>query len=131
MTTRNTLTLTLDNRLILSGMWIVQMMIYFLGDVLRIYSGDAARMTAGIPEGSIQWLLGAIVMLVPITMVLLSLVLRPRVNRWVNIIAAVGFFLFIVADLRSYPGIYDQFLFAVSMVLYVVQVVFAWRWSTS
>lgn len=130
MTTQNTLTLTLDNRLILSGIWIAQMLIYLLGDVLRIYSGDIDRLT-GVPDQPIVWLAAAILMLVPILMVMLSLVLPPSVNRWVNIIAAVGFCLFILADMGSYPGIYDKFLFVVSIILYVVLVVLAWRWDIS
>ena len=34
----------LDNRIILAGLWVALMLIYLLGDVLRIFSGDVARM---------------------------------------------------------------------------------------
>jgi hypothetical protein len=34
----------LDSRIILSGLWVAVMLIYLLGDVLRIFSGDVAKM---------------------------------------------------------------------------------------
>ncbi len=119
----------LDTRLILSGIWISLMLIFLLGDVLRIYSGDFARMAETQQSISSKWLIAAVIMLIPILMVVLSLVLPQPINRWANIAVAVGFFLFILVDLQSYPSSYDKFLFIVSMVFNGVTVWFAWNWS--
>lgn len=119
----------LDTRFILSGSWVTVMLIYLMGDVLRIYSGDFARMTAGKPANPQQWLFAAIIMLIPIVMVCLSLVLPQPVNRWANIITAVGFFLFVLVDMGSYPSAYDKFLLAVSLIFNGVTVFYAWNWS--
>jgi hypothetical protein len=118
----------LDTRIILSGMWITVMLIYLLGDVLRIYSGDFARMAAAQQTAGLKWMLAAIIMLIPILMVFLSLVLPQPINRWANIIVAVGFFIFVLVDLRSYPSAYDKFLLIVSMVFNAVTVWYAWNW---
>ncbi|MBL8132301.1 MAG: hypothetical protein JNL42_10630 [Anaerolineae bacterium] len=119
----------LDTRIILAGIWITVMLIYLLGDVLRIYSGDMVRMADTIPSGTTKWLFAAILMLIPILMVFLSLVLPQPISRWANIIVAAGFFLFVLADLRSYPSAYDKFLLIVSLVFNGVTVWYAWNWS--
>lgn len=118
----------LDTRLILSGAWITTMLLYLMGDVLRIYSGDFARMEAGKPSGSVKWLGAAIIMLIPILMVFLSLVLPQPISRWANIIVAGGFFLFVLIDVRSYPSAYDRLLLVVSLVMKGVTVWYAWNW---
>jgi FtsH-binding integral membrane protein len=118
----------LDTRIILSGTWITVMLIYFLGDVLRIYSGDAARMEAAQPSASIKWLGAAIIMLIPIAMVFLSLVLPQPISRWLNIIVAIGFILFVAVDLGSYPSAYDKFLLIVSLAFKAAVVWYAWNW---
>jgi hypothetical protein len=81
----------MDTKIILSVTWIVVMMIYFLGDILRIISGDVVRGMAG--RNLTQWvyLAMAVLMLIPILMVFLTLVLPQPASRWTNIIAA-GFF---------------------------------------
>lgn len=119
----------LDTRIILSGAWVTVMLLYLMGDVLRIYSGDFARMEAENPSGSVKWLGAAIIMLIPILMVFLSLVLPQPISRWANIIVAVGFFLFVLVDLRSYPSAYDRLLLVVSLVMNGVTVWYAWNWA--
>jgi uncharacterized membrane protein len=119
----------LDTRIILSGTWITVMLIYLLGDVLRIYSGDIARLSESQQFTSLKWLMAAILMLIPILMVFLSLVLPQPVARWANIITAAGFFLFVLVDLRSYPSAYDRFLLIVSLIFNGVTIGYAVTWA--
>lgn len=116
----------------LSGLWVAVMLTYLLGDVLRIYSGDlkageigGRQMTQGM------WLGIAILMVIPIVMVFLSLTLNQPVNRWVNIIVAVFFFIFNLIGLPTYPSAYDRFLIVVGLVFNVLTVWYAWQWSYS
>lgn len=118
----------LDTRIILSGTWVTVMLLYLLGDVLRIYSGDAARMAETQNFNSVMWFGAAVLMLIPILMVFLTLVLPQPITRWANIGAAVGFFIFVLADLRGYPSAYDKFLLIVSLIFNVVTVWYAWNW---
>jgi len=118
----------LDTKIILAGVWVALMLTYLLGDVLRISSGDLAKMQ------NVQFSQGmrlgiAVLMLVPILMVVLSLALPHDVNRWVNIIAAAFFFLFNLVGLPSYPSAYDKFLISVGLVFNVVTVWTAWNWA--
>ncbi len=119
----------LDTRLILSGSWITVILIYLVGDVLRIYSGDFARMEAASPSSGEKWLFAAIFLLIPILMAFLSLVLPQSIARWASIIVAVVLFVFVLIDLSSYPSLYDKFLLVVSMVFNGVTLWYAWNWT--
>lgn len=119
----------IDTRITLSIIWIALMLIYLLGDVLRIFSGDfTAGEIMGTKPTQVMWLGIAVLMLVPIVMVILSLMLPYGVNRWVNIIIAVFFFIFNLAGLPTYPSLYDKFLLAVSLAINVLTVWVAWKW---
>jgi len=119
-----------DTRTILSIIWIAVMLIYLLGDVLRIFSGDAASDKMGqlgkFTQG--MWLGIAILMVIPILMVVLSLILPQPVNRWANILVAGFFILFNLVGLPTYPSHYDKFLLAVSMIFNGVTIWYAWNW---
>src|SRR4030067_1162825 len=115
----------------LSAIWVAVMLIYLLGDVLRIYSGDVVAGKMGnvqFTQG--MWLGIAVLMLVPILMVVLSLILPQPVNRWVNIIVAAFFFLFNLVGLPTYPSAYDKFLIVVGLVFNVLTVWYARNWSS-
>ncbi len=117
----------LDTRIILAGVWVALMLTYLLGDVLRICSGDFARMQ-NIQFTPGMWLGIAVLMLIPILMVVLSLVLPQPIDRWANIIVAVFFFLFNLVGLPTYPSAYDKFLISVGLVFNGVTVLTAWNW---
>ena len=118
----------LDNRIILAGLWGALVLIYLYGDVLRIFSGDVARMQ-NMQLTQAMWLGIAVLMLIPILMVPLSLALPQPVNRWANIIVAVFFFLFNLVGMPTYPSLYDKFLLVVSMVFNAATVWAAWNWA--
>jgi len=113
----------------LSIIWIAVMLTYLLGDVLRIFTGDA---TLGEIEG-VKFTQGmslgiAVLMVIPILMVVLSLVLPQNISRWANIIVAGFWLLFNLVGLPTYPGHYDKFLLAVSMVFNAITIWYAWNW---
>jgi hypothetical protein len=116
-------------RIILAGIWIALMLTYLLGDVMRIFAGD---FKPGKIEGTkmTQWMLMlmALLMLIPIFMVVLSLTLSYPTIRWVHIVAAGFLFVFNLAGVRSYPGVYDRFLIIVGLVFNALTVWYAWLW---
>lgn len=119
----------LDVRIYLSGLWIVLMLTYLLGDVLRIFSGDfKAGEIGGVQVTQAMWLGIAVLMVMPIVMVFLSLTLPYPVNRWANIVAALFFFVFNLVGLPTYPSAYDRFLIVVGLVFNLLTVWYAWNW---
>jgi hypothetical protein len=118
-----------DTRIVLSGLWVSVMLTYLLGDVLRIFAGDAEAgqlMGGGQPTQGI-WLLIACIMLVPIVMVVLTLTLPYPAIRWVNIVVAIVVVVFNLVGL-PYPGAYDNFLIVVSFVFNALTIWYAWKW---
>jgi hypothetical protein len=118
-----------DVQIKLSALWICLMLTYLLGDVLRIFSGDfAAGEIGGMQIGQAAFLGMAILMLMPILMIFLTLILGYPLNRWVNIIVAVAFFLVNIVGLPTYPSLYDRFLIVVGLGFNVLTVWYAWKW---
>ena len=121
-------------KLKLAALWIVLMFCYTYADILGFYapgnlaeliSGEIAgiRMTQGMLFGS------AILMAVPSLMVFLSLALRARANRVVNIIA--GLIYLVVLGSTFFTGrnpAYYLFFAALKAILLVLIVWLAWRW---
>ena len=120
-------------RIKLSGLWVSLMLTYLLGDVLRIFSGDfvAGEMgeMGGVQITQEMYLGLAILMVIPIVMVFLSLTLKHKANRWVNIVIALFFFVFNLIGLPTYPSLYDQFLIVVGLAFNVLIVWYAWKWT--
>jgi hypothetical protein len=117
-----------STRIVLSGLWVALMLIYLLGDVLRIYAGDVKPGELfGRQVTQAAWFGIALLMLIPIAMVVLTLTLNHPAMRWVNIVVAVFFVLFNVLGL-PYPSAYDNFLIVVSFGVNALTIWYAWRW---
>lgn len=119
----------MDMQIILFGLWVVTVLTYLLGDVIRIFAGDYKAGTISdkkVPKS--MFLLIAGIMVVPIIMAFLSLILDQPVNRLVNMVVAGFFLLFNLISLRSYKH-YDQFLLVVSMVFNTLVIWYAFNWT--
>ena len=118
-----------DVQIILAALWVSLMLTYLLGDSLRIFSGDfVPGEIAGQKATQSMWMMAAVVMLIPIVMIFLTLVVPMPIIGWLNIILSIFLFLFNLAGVRSYPGLYDRFLIVVSLLFNVVIVWYAWNW---
>ena len=116
-------------RIILSGVWVALMLVYLLGDVLRLFSGDAVPGEIdGRPATQTMWFGIAVLMLIPIAMVVLTLTVPYPAIRWVNIAIAGVLVLFNVFGL-PYASLFDNFLIGVSFVLNGVSIWYAWSWA--
>ena len=120
-----------DVRAILSGLWVATMLVYLLGDVLRLFAG---HMTPGEidgkPASQTMWLGAAVIMLIPIVLVVLSLTLPYPVIRWVSIVVAVLAVVFNLFGL-PYDGWYDNFLIFVSFIFNGLVIWYAWTWTSA
>lgn len=118
-----------EPRIIISGLWVVTMLTYLLGDVLRIFAGDLdmGKLTGGGEATQAMWLLIAVIMLVPIIMVVLTLLLPHPAIRWVNIVVTILVVIFNLLGL-PYKGAYDNFLIGVSFVWNGLTLWYAWKW---
>ncbi|GAA1792683.1 hypothetical protein [Agromyces lapidis] len=116
-------------RIILAGGWISLMLVYLLGDVLRIFSGDAEPgRIADRAAASWMWLLAALIMLVPIAMITVSLMVPATPLKWITVIVSAALVVFNLSGL-PYKGLYDNVLIVVGFAFnaLVIWVALAWQ----
>jgi hypothetical protein len=101
----------------------------FIFPGLRSYSLYSARDSlAGSPSTTQGILLGTSAMMaIPSVMVFLSLVLRPSLNRWLNIILGL---VYTAIMLVTMPGEWTYYIFfgVIEVILTILIVWFAWKW---
>ncbi len=116
----------------ISGLWISLMFCYVYGDIFGFFvPGRIEEIQAGMMGlGSITQgvLLGtSIALAIPGLMVFLSLMLTPKVNRWVNIILGAVFILGPALTMQG-SWVFYKFYSIVEIVLSILIVWFAWTW---
>ena len=102
----------------LALLWLALMLVYLLGDVLRIFAGDFIPGEIGgkaMPQ--IVWLGVAIMMLIPIAMMIVNAFLAGKNMVYPNMIATSVLFLFNAFGLPSYQSLYDIFLIIVGLAI--------------
>ena len=118
----------------LSALWVVLMFCYTYADILGFYApGNLEELMAGEIAG-IQMTQGlllssAVLMAIPSAMVFLSLTLKARVNRWVNIIAGLVYMGVLISTfLTGRNPAYYVFYATVKVVLIALIVWHAFKW---
>ena len=120
-------------KLKISALWAAVMFCYIYGDFFSLFQKGKL---AGMMEGRIEplgpatqgVLLGvAISMAIPSVMIFLSLALRPRANRMLNIITGAFYTVFVLVTM---PGAWTFYLFlgSLDMLLTALIVWYAWHW---
>ena len=120
----------LDTKVLLSTLWIVVMINMLKADILSLYIPGAAEevaKTAGETPITQLMLGGAIMMEISIVMIILSRVLKYRVNRWANIITSVITIVFVVGGGASYP--HYIFIATVEVICLLLIIWNAWKWT--
>jgi Family of unknown function (DUF6326) len=115
-----------DRRVLLSTLWLFAMLTYTYGDVVTLMD-PVKHGSIELSEGFL--LGGSIFMMIPISMVLLSRILKYRANRWANIIA--GMIMTIALTLTLFvavPTLYYAFFSAIEIACTAVIVWYAWKW---
>lgn len=116
-------------RIRLAVCWIALILIYLLGDVLRLYEkGQAAAMIDGKPMTQTRLLMAALLMLTPILMALAMVFLPQGFAKWAAVIVSLILFIINIFGVISYTGLFDRVLIVISLILNVFTAVWAWRW---
>jgi hypothetical protein len=119
----------------ISSLWVSVMLCYIYGDYFGLYKpGALQEMLAGKmgplgPTTQLVLLGTSAMMALPSVMVFLSLVLKPRLNRWLNIIFGA---IYTVIILITMPGewVFYIFLGVIEIALTTLIVWYAWKWPT-
>ena len=119
----------IETKTLLSTLWVVVMFNMLKADILSLYIPGAAEelaRTAGETPIPLLMLGAAVMMEISILMILLSRVLKYRVNRWANIITSIITIAFVVGGRVSYP--HYLFIATVEVACLLLIVWFAWKW---
>lgn len=123
-------------KLKLSALWIAVMFCYIYGDFFtlfvpgRIENLMHGNSGVGMTTPS-KILLFAIMMSLPPMMIFLSLVLKPAINRWANLIAGLFFTAIMILVVSTSIGqwmLFYTYLGTVEIILTLLILVHAWRW---
>ena len=120
----------------ISALWTSVMFCYIYGDFFTLFVPGHIQ---GLMDGNtgvgtttpLKLLMFAVLMTIPSVMVFLSLVLKPKVNRVINISMGVFFsaiMILIVAMSIDEWLIFSIFLSIVEIVITSLIVLYAWRW---
>jgi threonine/homoserine/homoserine lactone efflux protein len=115
-----------DRRELLSTLWLFAMLTYTYGDVVTLMDPvkhGSIELTEGFLLG------GSIFMMIPISMVLLSRILKYRASRWASIIAGTIMTLALIMTLFvAVPTTYYAFFTVIEVACTALIVWFAWNW---
>jgi hypothetical protein len=120
-------------RLKISALWIAMLFLFAYGDIFGFFKpGQIEEVISGEISGikiTQVFLLGAAVYIaIASVMVFLSLVLRPRVNRWTNIVLSILFIVSIGVSAIGETWVYFIFLSITEIGLLLLIVWYAWTW---
>ena len=120
----------------LAALWASLMFIYIYVDLYSLYKpGVIEDILKGIVwqfEITQGWAMGALVLMaIPSLMIFLSIILKPKLNRWINIIVGILYIIISVGNVIGETWFYYIFGTVIEFVLLILVVWFSWKWPTT
>jgi uncharacterized protein DUF6326 len=120
-------------RLKISALWIAMLFLFAYGDIFGFFApGQIEEVVAGEIAGieiTQVFLFGiSVYIAIASVMIFLSLVLRPSVNRWTNIVLPILYIVSIVASSIGETAAYFLFLSVAESALLLLIIWYAWTW---
>ena len=122
-------------RLKISALWVAMLFLFAYGDIFGSFvPGRIDEIRGGTISGieiTQMFLLAASVYVaIASLMIFLTLVLRPTVSRWTNIVLPILYIVSIVASVIGESWVYFWSLSIVEGGLLLLIIWYAWRWPT-
>lgn len=125
----------IDVKLVLSALWIVMLFVFAYVDIFGFFRADVLEAAldgrvANAPFAVGQvFLTGTLLYILPSTlMIVLSLVLRPRVNRIVNLVVSLLYAITVIGSCIGETWAYYIVGSAVEVMLLAAIARTAWKW---
>jgi hypothetical protein len=127
-------TFTINIRIQLSAIWSAVMFCYIYGDYFELYvPGKTEGLLNGqnMLDSPAKLFLATFVLTIPALMIFLSLLLRPRFAKWLNISVGLFFTLFTllvgISSISEWRAFY-VFLAFLESILTATIAVLSWKW---
>ena len=121
----------------LAALWASVTLCYLYGDYFELYVPKQAESLVNgtnMLDSPAKLFAASLLLAIPALMVCLSIILKPTINRWLNIIFGVFFtaimLLIAVASITPWRAFY-VFLALLESVITSLIVLYAWRWTRS
>ena len=120
-------------RLKIAALWTAVLFLFAYGDIFGFFNtGRIEEVIAGEVSGikiTQVYLLGvSVYVAIASVMIFLTLVLTPKVSRWINIVLSILYVASIVASVIGETWAYFYFLSIVESALLLLILRYAWRW---
>jgi hypothetical protein len=115
-----------DMRVKLSTLWVFVMFNMAFADIFSFMLPGFLEEAAEMQVTQVFMLVAAIFVEIPIAMIVLSRVLKYRVNRWANIIAAVITILFVIGG--GSTSLHYIFFATIEVGCMLLIIWYAWAW---
>jgi hypothetical protein len=120
-------------RLKISALWIAMLFLFAYGDIFGFFNpGQIEEVISGEISGieitQAFLLVVSVYIAIASVMIFLSLVLRPTVARWANVVLAILYAVSIAASAIGETDVYYLFLSAAEIALLLLIVRYAWTW---
>lgn len=117
----------------ISALWIAVLFLYAYGDIFGFFRTGTIKDVMGGKVSGIEITQGfllavSVYIAIASAMVFLSLVLRPRVNRWTNIVLPILYIVSIVGTCIGETWAFYFFTSAAESVLLALIIWHAWTW---
>ena len=124
-----------DVKLVLSALWITMLFVFAYVDIFGFYRADVLDAaldgrvaSTGFTVDQVFLTATLIYILLPALMVVLSLLLRPRVNRIINIVLSLLYMISIIVSCIGEEWAYYIIGSVIEAILLLGIAVTAWRW---
>lgn len=127
--------ISVNVKIVLAGLWTSVTLCYLYGDYFELYTpGKAQGLVDGhnLLNSPVNLLMASVFLAIPAVMVFLSLILKPVINRILNIVFGVFFtVVMLLIGISSYSNwyLFYVFLAAVECIITILIVVYAWKWK--
>jgi hypothetical protein len=136
-TTRQYRDTHVDVKLVLCALWIATLFVFAYVDIFGFLRADVLNAaldgklgTTGFAINQVSLALTLIYILLPALMVVLSLLLKPRVNRITNTVVSVVYIITIIGLTIGETWVYYYLGTVIEVILLVAIARIAWRWPS-
>lgn len=121
----------INPKTILSGLWVSLMFCYVYGDYFELYTPHKLQRlltNSSLLNSPTKLLMAAVLMSIPALMVVLSLTLRPPLNRLLNILAGLIFtIIMVLIAIDSWATPWHEAYFLYAVIESTLSIVIVWR----
>jgi hypothetical protein len=118
-------------KLKISALWVVVMFCYVYGDYIQIYvpgilaDAMAVKVTT---KTQLEFFAVALLMVMPSVMIFFTLVVQPKINRWLNIILSTLYIVILIATNLTETWVFYLFLTTIEVLISLAIIWYAWKW---